>query len=154
MGISSLVSRTLNRVCLENTILTEENARLKAEAATDRPIEWHMRGIGRAGGISIMSGKQIDLGYDLAGYVKTREDGELIVDLFQGLVKLDYRPSEPNWIQVKVIVDNENQIYILDELITVVMINGDFIRPSQISIFMKRHCLPCTKINRIYNVIV
>lgn len=144
ISISPLVSKTLNRLCLENTILVDENKQLKAEAAAGRPIEWHMRGIGRAGGISIMSAKQIDFGYDLAGYVKSREDGELIVDLFQGLVKIDYRPSEPNWIQVKVIVDDENKIYILDELMTVVMINGNFIRPSQISNFMQRHALPHT----------
>lgn len=144
--MSDLVSKTLNRVCLENTQLVIENKELKAVAAIDQPIEWHLRGIGREGGVSIMTGEVVSLGHNLSGMVKTREDGELIVDLFKGLVKLDYRPHEPNWIQVKVIVDTQGDEYILEELTAVVKINGDFIRPSQIANFMERHRLPRPKI--------
>lgn len=145
MATSELVAKTLNRVCLENTQLVIENKELKAVAALDQPIEWHMRGIGREGGLCIITGEDISLGYNLSGFVKTREDGELIVDLFKGLVKLDYRPHDPNWIQVKVIVDTQGEEYILEELNAVVKINGDFIRPSQIANFMLRHSLPRSK---------
>lgn len=145
MSMSALVSKTLNRVCLENTELVIENKELKAVAALDQPIEWHLRGIGREGGLCIITGEDVSLGYNLSGLVKTREDGELIVDLFQGLAKLDYRSHEPNRVQVKVIVDTQENEYILEELTAVVKINGDFIRPSQIANFMSRHCLPRPK---------
>lgn len=143
--MSELVNKTLNRVCLENSIMTEEIKRLEVLVTLDRPIEWHLRGIGREGGVCIMTGEDVSLGYNLSGLVKTREDGELIVDLFKGLVKLDYRSFDPNWIQVKVIVDTQEDKYILEELTAVVKINGDFIRPSQIANFMSRHCLPRPK---------
>lgn len=42
---------------------------------------------------------------DLAGFVKTKKDGQAIVDLFDGFALLDYRESEPDWIQVKVSID-------------------------------------------------
>jgi len=51
------------------------------------------------------------VGYDLAGFVKTKASGERIVDMIKEIVYraggnakswLDYRPSEPLWIQVKI----------------------------------------------------
>jgi hypothetical protein len=48
------------------------------------------------------------IGYDLAGFVKSKEGGERIVKMFEVILRrkvttwLDYRPSEPLWIQVKV----------------------------------------------------
>lgn len=44
--------------------------------------------------------------YDMASFVSSKEDGESIVRLFEAAgctgAMLDYRPSEPTWIQVKV----------------------------------------------------
>jgi len=48
------------------------------------------------------------VGYDLAGFVKCRAAGERIIKLVEKILdelpksKLDYRPNEPNWIQVKI----------------------------------------------------
>ena len=49
------------------------------------------------------------IGYDLSGFVKSKEAGERIVNMFKRALNksdirtwLDFRPSEPTWIQVKV----------------------------------------------------
>lgn len=48
------------------------------------------------------------IGYDLSGFVKSKEAGERIVKMFEKVLGrkpktwLDFRPSEPTWIQVKV----------------------------------------------------
>ncbi len=48
------------------------------------------------------------IGYDLSGFVKSKEAGERVVAMFHLALSrppktwLDYRPSEPKWIQVKV----------------------------------------------------
>lgn len=48
------------------------------------------------------------IGYDLAGFVPSKEAGERIVAMFHLALSrppktwLDYRPNEPKWIQVKV----------------------------------------------------
>lgn len=48
------------------------------------------------------------VGYDLAGFVKTKKAGERILDMVREVLDkpvpaswLDYRPSEPTWIQFK-----------------------------------------------------
>lgn len=48
------------------------------------------------------------IGYDLSGFVVSKEAGERVVDMFRKALGkepktwLDYRPNEPKWIQVKV----------------------------------------------------
>jgi hypothetical protein len=48
------------------------------------------------------------IGYDLSGFVKSKQAGERIVKMFEDVLGrkpgtwLDYREFEPNWIQVKV----------------------------------------------------
>jgi hypothetical protein len=48
------------------------------------------------------------IGYDLSGFVKSKEAGERIVKMVEKVIGktpntwLDYREDEPNWIQVKV----------------------------------------------------
>jgi hypothetical protein len=49
------------------------------------------------------------VGYDLAGFVKTKQSGERIIQMFKEVLKqssintwLDYREHEPTWIQVKI----------------------------------------------------
>lgn len=39
---------------------------------------------------------------NIAAFVESKEDGETAVKWFQDLARLDFRPSQPNWIQVKV----------------------------------------------------
>jgi hypothetical protein len=39
---------------------------------------------------------------NIAAFVDSKEDGEAILAWFDGSAKLDFRPHEPNWIQVKV----------------------------------------------------
>ena len=40
--------------------------------------------------------------HNIAAFVKTKEDGEHILNWFENKARLDYRPSEPNWIQIKI----------------------------------------------------
>ena len=48
------------------------------------------------------------VGYDLAGFVKSKQAGERVVQMFKEVIGedaktwLDYRENEPTWIQVKV----------------------------------------------------
>lgn len=48
------------------------------------------------------------VGYDLAGFVQSKEAGERILQMIKDLIEeepkswLDYRPKEPMWIQVKI----------------------------------------------------
>jgi hypothetical protein len=48
------------------------------------------------------------VGYDLAGFVRTKQAGERVIEMFKKVIGkncgtwLDYRIHEPNWIQVKV----------------------------------------------------
>lgn len=39
---------------------------------------------------------------NVAAFVASKDDGETIVGWFAGKARLDFRPSEPNWIQLKV----------------------------------------------------
>lgn len=39
---------------------------------------------------------------NIAAFVNSKQDGELVVEWFNQRARLDFRESEPNWIQVKV----------------------------------------------------
>jgi hypothetical protein len=43
-----------------------------------------------------------DLKDNISGFVESKAAGKRVVALFDGLARLDWRPREPNWIQVKV----------------------------------------------------
>lgn len=64
------------------------------------------RGIGLdvTPGCFVCGGHREGNGYDhnIAAFVESKEAGERVVQLFGGLARLDWRPTEPNWIQVKV----------------------------------------------------
>jgi len=54
---------------------------------------------------------------NLSAFVETKEEGERAVAMFTQGAKLDYRPQEPNWIQVKVGACDthlENLVWLLD----------------------------------------
>lgn len=38
---------------------------------------------------------------NIAAFVRSADDGQLATQWFRGLARVDFRPSEPNWIQVK-----------------------------------------------------
>lgn len=81
-----------------------------AEANWDRPEFWRARGIGSNGGWkSLVTGEHVEFGPDVAGFVGSRESGERLVEHLEGRAKLDFRPSEPNWVQVKLIVEEEHK---------------------------------------------
>lgn len=84
------------------------------QASISAPLEelevrWSPRGIGRGfSGIDLRTGLEPDgYLYDLSGFVRTKGDGHLVVALFGDRAYLDYRPSEPDWIQVKICADQE-----------------------------------------------
>lgn len=63
------------------------------------------------------------IGYDLAGFVKSKEAGERIIKMTKQLLGtrdikswLDYREHEPNWIQVK-FQKEEFDLELLDSLV-------------------------------------
>ncbi len=65
-------------------------------------LPFSSRGTGTEWGIPcLVCGKDPEHGTNLSAYVDSKEDGETIVKWFNGLAKLDFRPSEPNYVQVK-----------------------------------------------------
>lgn len=71
-------------------------------------VKWNVRGVGRAGGCpDLRTGEHVDYSPDMSGFVSSRAEGALAVAIFGGHAYLDYRPSEPSWIQVKVCCDEE-----------------------------------------------
>ncbi|WP_327211256.1 hypothetical protein [Rhizobium leguminosarum] len=67
-------------------------------------VRWSPRGIGSNWNIpDLVTGvADGELHPDMSGFVGSKEEGELAVAIFGGRAFLDFRPSEPNWIQVKV----------------------------------------------------
>lgn len=78
------------------------------------------------------------IGYDLAAFVKSKEAGQRVVEMYQEIFKefedkeklkdlfgstecsawLDYRPNEPTWIQVKLDYGSKRRMYALTCLIS------------------------------------
>lgn len=62
------------------------------------------------------------VGYDLAGFVKCKSAGERVVKMVEKVIGktpktwLDYRPHEPNWIQVKIQSEDGFDLKKLNEL--------------------------------------
>jgi hypothetical protein len=67
-------------------------------------VRWSPRGIGSNWNIpDLVTGvTDGELHPDMSGFVGSKEEGELALSIFGGRAFLDYRPSEPNWVQVKV----------------------------------------------------
>jgi hypothetical protein len=61
------------------------------------------RGIGSEWNLTcLVTGETANLMPNLSGFVESKEAGERVVAMFNGRARLDYRASEPSWIQVKV----------------------------------------------------
>ena len=90
-------------------------------------VYWSPRGVGKEWNLpNIMTGEKMELQDNIAGFVRSREEGELAVAIFGGRAKLDYRPSEPQWIQVKV-GGPEKAMY---ELMHLVQNNHNLLTPA------------------------
>jgi hypothetical protein len=75
--------------------------------STDEVFEhWAPRGIGTESGLPcFVTGERPEFpGFtpNISGFVNSKEAGERVVEMFDGLARLDFRPHEPQWIQVKV----------------------------------------------------
>jgi hypothetical protein len=57
---------------------------------------------------------------NISMFVPTKEDGEKVVEMFDGFARLDYRPKEPNWIQVKVGICNDKYLFALQRLLALI----------------------------------
>ncbi len=89
-------------------------------------IFWKPRGIGSDYNlIDLASGDTHELVSNISGFVRSQEDGErLVSEVFEGRARLDFRKSEPGWIQVKVGCTDEA---VLSRLRALVSGNGDII---------------------------
>ena len=80
------------------------------------------------------------VGYDLSGFVKSKEAGKRIIEMFEKVLGkkpntwLDYRPGEPNWIQVKVQVGDGIYLEALSELCRDGIITEDKIKASMVPV--------------------
>lgn len=82
---------------------------IKAEIANDdnlygESLKFSPRGIGsdHCPGCFVCGAYKNDLMSNIASFINSREDGEKIVEWFDGLARIDYRDYEPDWIQLKV----------------------------------------------------
>lgn len=60
----------------------------------------------------VCDGEDISLKSSMAAFAENKESGEKMVELFKSSgfhAKLDYRDSEPNWVQVKIGACKEHQ---------------------------------------------
>lgn len=75
----------------------------------EHPEFWKARGVGRNGGWkSLVTGEEVFSGPDVSGFVRSKEAGERLLGLLDGRAHLDFRPREPHWIQLKLIVEEEH----------------------------------------------
>lgn len=91
-------------------------------------VNVYPRGVGRNGGwASLVTGQLVDHGPDLSLHVKNRVDAYAIVEMVTPIqteeernsggkrvehldrAKVDYRSFEPDWLQVKLIVEEEHE---------------------------------------------
>ncbi len=69
------------------------------------------RGIGSEYGLTcLVTGEQKGLMDNISAFVVSRLEGERAVRMLKGRPFLDYRPHEPDWIQVKVGVIHEHRL--------------------------------------------
>lgn len=76
------------------------------------------------------------VGYDLSGFVKCKQAGERIIAMIKNIIEkepkswLDYRKSEPNWIQVKIQSDDGFNLEKLCELCNDGIITSERLKDS------------------------
>lgn len=88
--------------------------------------------MGHGGGTSCLSGEEVGCGDDVSGFVESKEQGEALVAMIGHGARLDFRPSEPNWIQVKMVVEFGYKPY-LENFIDAVAANGNMVTPELVT---------------------
>lgn len=77
---------------------------MKNEEYNFNPVRWFPRGLGsdHSPGCFCCPYSKPDLYGNVSAFVGSKEDGERAVEIIGHGARLDYRPHEPQWIQVKV----------------------------------------------------
>lgn len=101
-------------------------------AKTKLSVRWRPRGIGNNFEIPDLVTGEIKPGCvsDISGFVSSQADAYLAAAIFKGHAYIDFRPSEPNWIQVKVSTDH----YRLENLYRLVRENGNILTEDIVDI--------------------
>ncbi len=98
------------------------------------PEYFSCRGLGSEGNLTcFVTGEILPLMSNISGFVTSKEAGERIVKMFKGYAWLDYRPHEPDWIQVK--------IGTIPKYVVVLELIMEFTRQGVISPVMIEHAL-------------
>lgn len=100
-------------------------------------IPFRTRGIGSEFGKCFKCDHAQGLMGNISAFVDNREDGERIVEMFNNHgVYLDYRESEPNWIQVKILACTEHlpDLQLLNRAILTGMITPKIIEDAMCEI--------------------
>lgn len=116
--------------CVQAYLHSVMDELFKSEMEKHRGLQMGVRGIGmdNCPGCFVCGNPEPgSLLANLSGFVTSKEDGEAIVAMFSAGARLDYRPSEPNWIQVKVGAC-EAHIKHLQELSHSISLHGYIIR--------------------------
>jgi hypothetical protein len=102
-------------------------------------IRWSVRGIGsNSGWNSLVTGRKVDFGPDMSGFVESRASAYELAEIFHPIIRagsggpdyskepyddrchIDFRGFEPDWLQVKVIVEPEHRA-VLERLYSAVL---------------------------------
>jgi len=71
-------------------------------------------------------GGETGMNSNISGFVKSKESGETIINMFKSGARLDFREREPNWIQVKIGACKEHHS-LLEDLMKEIQYAGDII---------------------------
>jgi len=90
--------------------------------SSEPKLEMRSRGCGMDSGPCLICGETA-MNKNFASFAQSKEDGDAIVKLFEShdlFARLDWRPREPTWIQVKVTAcaKHEPQLVHLEEMIS------------------------------------
>lgn len=100
------------------------------DAASGKSISFSSRGIGLDDCPCFICWAT-GLNNNIAAFVESKEEGELAAEWFQGGARLDFRPHEPKWIQVK-IGGCEKHLKNLENLNELIHLNHSRLRPKMI----------------------
>lgn len=123
----------------ELQLVTYRDGRYQVLRAAEIPKEderFNSRGIGADAVDCFVCGKKCDHVFaNISGFVTTKESGQRIVDMFQYGARLDFRPSEPSWIQVKIGACKQHAVNL--ELLNQVVKDG-FVNEKRIKYAMQK----------------
>lgn len=85
------------------------------DARFGKSVPFTIRGIGtdNCPGCFVCGGESGAMS-NIAAFVRSKEAGETAVAWFQGRARIDFRPSEPTWIQVKVGACSKHELGLSD----------------------------------------